>query len=130
LILNQYKEENMSNNHRQKVFSVLDSLTQTELDQYIKERNINLQRDKLFEMINKIHKPEKHQEKLTCNINDEFGKIANSYYHLGMAWVISFVLECFYDDKYKIKDLKEYLHMIIKDNQELKEMVYDCMKDW
>lgn len=120
----------MSNNHKQKVFSVLDSLTQTELDQYIKERNINLQRDKLFEMINKIHKPEKHQEKLTCNINDEFGKIANSYYHLGMAWVISFVLECFYDDKYKIKDLKEYLHMIIKDNQELKEMVYDCMKDW
>lgn len=120
----------MKNNHIQKVYSVLDSLTQVELNHYIKDRNINLKRDVMFDKLSKIHKPETHQTKISQEIGDAFSKALNSYYNMGMAWVISFVLESFYDDKYKIKDLKDYLHEMMKSNKELKEMVYDCMKDW
>ncbi|HHU55746.1 MAG TPA: hypothetical protein GXZ48_03530 [Acholeplasmataceae bacterium] len=120
----------MNNNRKQKVYSILDSLTQTELDNYIKERKINLKVDKLMETLNKIKKPESHYARIIQKINDDFSNILTSYYNLGMAWVIAFVLESFYDDKYKIKDLKLYLHEIMKNNSELKDMAYDCMKDF
>ena len=35
----------MNNNRKQKVYSILDSLTQTELDNYIKDKNIDLEKD-------------------------------------------------------------------------------------
>jgi len=120
----------MSNNHTQKVYSVLDSLTQTELDQYIKDKDINLTRDRMFETLNRIRKPTNHKDRILQDINDNLEKVIKSYYDLGMAWIISFVLESFYDDKYKINDLKLYLHKIMDNDQELKEMVYESMKDW
>jgi len=48
---------------------------------------------------------------------------------MGEAYIIAFVLECFYDKKYKIKDLQQYLKAIIDGDEELKEYVYDIMKD-
>jgi len=120
----------MNNNRKQKVYSILDSLTQTELDNYIKDKNIDLEKDKLINKLNELRKPKTHWEKAAQKINDDFGKVLNSYFNLGRAWIIAFVLQCFYDDKYKIADLKSYLYAIIKDNPELKEMVYDCMKDF
>ena len=120
----------MNNNRKQKVYSILDSLTQKELEQYIKDRNINLNHNELFQKINKIKKPNSHYERINNKINEDFSNVLNSYYQLGMAWVIALVLECFYDDKYKIKDLKTYLYELMKNNKELKEMVYDCMKDF
>ena len=120
----------MNNNHKQKVYSVLDSLTQTELDNYIKERDINIKRDSLIDKLNQVRKPETQYTKIAQNISDDYSKVAESYYNLGRAWVIALVLECFYDQKYKINDLKEYLHILMDASPELKEMVYDCMKDF
>ena len=120
----------MSNNYKQKVYSVLDGLTQADLDDYIKNRNINLNRDNMLKMLEKIRKPETHFQKIINDINDEVSKASMSYYNLGMAWVMSFILECLYDDKYKFADLKSYIHTMMDGNSELKEMVYDCMKDF
>ena len=63
-------------------------------------------------------------------IGKEFNESANKYYKMGQAWIIAFVLECFYDNKYKIKDLQWYLKEIIKQDDTLKEYVYEIMKDF
>jgi hypothetical protein len=120
----------MNNNRKQEIYLILDSLTQAELDNYINDRNIDLEQDNIYKNLNKIKKPETHFDKIMLNIGNDFNNAVNSYYDLGMAFVIAFVLECFYDDKYKINDLKTYLHAMIQDNPELKEMVYECMKDF
>ena len=118
------------NNRKQKVESVLKSLTQKELDDFITKNNINLDRDRMHRKLKEIRKPETHYQKIGESINNDIGENINSYYKLGQAWVIAFVLECFYDDKYKIQDIKTYMKAMIKDDVELKEMVYDIMKDW
>lgn len=117
------------NNRKQKVESILKSLTQKELDDFITKNNINLDRDRMYRKLKEIRKPETHYHKIGESINSDIGKNIHSYYKLGQAWVIAFVLECFYDDKYKIRDMQTYIKAIIKDDDELKEMVYDCMKD-
>lgn len=117
------------NNRKQKVESVLKSLTQKELDDFITKNNINLDRDRMYRKLKEIRKPETHYHKIGESINSDIGKNIHSYYKLGQAWVIAFVLECFYDDKYKIRDMQTYIKAMIKDDDELKEMVYDCMKD-
>lgn len=120
----------MSNNHKQKVYSVLDSLTQKELEQYMKDRNINLKRDSIVDKLSRFRKTDTHREKISQDISTKFSNNLQSYYSFAQANIITFILEYLYDDTYKIKDLKEYLHEIMKSNKELKEMVYDIMKDF
>ena len=122
----------MKNNHLQKIYSVLDSLTQTELDQYIQDRKINVKYNQLFSKLNKISRPDTHYLKWVHKINEtsNINNVLNSYLFLGEAWIIAFVLECFYDEKYKVKDIQSYMKALIKDNPELKDMVYDLMKDF
>jgi hypothetical protein len=120
----------MNNNHKQKVYSVLDRLTKNELDNYIKDRSISVEKNEIFELLSKVKKPETYVQGWCQKISDGFQNSLSSYYKLGQASIISFVLECFYDDKYKIKDLQDYLRCMFKDDIELKEMVYDFMKDF
>lgn len=118
------------NNRKQKVKSFLNSITSKELEDYIKENNIpnkNIQ-----EMIDRIkhHRPEKHLDIITSKINDGLGKDINSIYKSGQAWVIAFVFRMFYNDKYKVSDLQEYMKAMMESDEELKEYVYEIMKDF
>ena len=122
-----------NNNNKQKVYSVLDGLTQTELNNYIKDRNIKIEHDELiekFEKLKAIKKPSDHYSCHAQNINDDLFQTLNSYCNLGMAWVIAIVFECFNDNEYKIEDIKKNLRVLIENDKQLKEMVYDCMKDF
>lgn len=120
----------MNNNRKQKVYSVLDSLSQSELEKYMSERKyININVKKLLEKL-KINKEPTHFDTIVSKINKGFDNTLKSYYKLGEAWVIAFVLECFYNKKYKISDLQDYLKAMIDDDKELKEYVYDLMKDF
>ena len=78
----------------------------------------------------KSNKPETHFIKISNNINEKFYKVLNQYRQLGSAYIIAFVLECFYDDKYKIKDIQSYMKALMDDDKQLKEYVYDLMKDF
>lgn len=120
----------MNNNRKQKVYSLLDSLSQTELEKYISEREfINADIKRMMNKIRNNREPN-HGNILASKIGADIDKSLNSYYKLGQAWIIAFVLECFYDKKYKIADLKEYLKIMIDGDKELKEYVYDLMKDF
>ncbi|HHX69723.1 MAG TPA: hypothetical protein GX708_16965 [Gallicola sp.] len=119
----------MNNNRKQKVFSFLDSVTETELNNYIKERKINnISRDALNKIKNNSQKS--HWEQICFSLMQKTNENSNNFLKLGQAFIIAFVLECFYDKKYKIKDLKEYLKVMIDNDEELKNYVYDCMKDF
>lgn len=119
----------MNNNRKQKVNSLLDSLTRKELEVYLENKDYI--DPKIKEMLNKIkyHREENHFNTISKKISNDFTKMSSSFYKMGQAWIIAFVFECFYDQKYKIKDLKEYLKTIIDHDKELKEYVYDLMKD-
>lgn len=120
----------MNNNRKQKVYSLLDSLSQNELEKYMSEREfINAGVKKMIEKI-KINREPNHYNILISKIGVDIDKNFNSFYKLGQAWIIAFVLECFYDKKYKIADLKEYLKVMIDGDKQLKEYVYDLMKDF
>lgn len=120
----------MNNNRKQKITATLDSLTSKELEEYVSSKGyIN---SKVKEILNKIqaNREEKHTDILFKNINEDINSIFSRIYKLGQAWVIAFVLECFYNDKYKISDLQSYLKIMIKDDLKLKELVYEIMKDF
>jgi hypothetical protein len=118
------------NNRKQKVFSMLDSLTKKEIYDYIKERNIIAKGMK--EDLSRIAKTKQpsHFETLSNNITGNLNEILSNHYRLGEAYIVAFVLECFYDNKYKIKDLQWYLKEMIKADETLKEYVYEIMKDF
>lgn len=117
------------NNRKQKVFSTLDSLTQKELSEYVQDRNLNNNFKDLLEKVAQ-HRKRTFGEKCSAKIAEDFNKAISSYYKVGQAWIIAFCLECFYDNKYKIADLKYYLKQIIENDSELKEYVYELMKDF
>lgn len=117
------------NNRKQQVNSFLDSVTQKELDEYIKERKLNNRINEILNMI-KDKREVKHFDRLSNSINKDFGDIISNNVKLGQAWVIAFVLVCFYDDKYKISDLKLYMKKLMDGDDSLKQYVYDLMKDF
>ena len=117
------------NNRKQKIYSLLDSLSQKELEDYIKDRKMNNKIKEMLDTINK-YKESNHFVKLSNSITGNLNDIIIKYHKLGQAYTIAFVLECFYDQKYKLTDLRTYLKAQIDDDKELKEYVYDCMKDF
>jgi hypothetical protein len=118
------------NNRKQQVFAMLDSLTKKEIYDYIKERNIIVKGMKEdFHRIAKVKQPS-HFETILSNISGNMYETTNEYYRLGEAYIIAFILVCFYDDKYKIKDMKDYMKGLIDGDKKLKEYVYDIMKDF
>lgn len=117
------------NNRKQQINSLLNSLTEREIDEYVKDKKININKLKLLERI-KFNKPIDHRHKISNDIGSSFNKDIEKMYKLGTAYIIAFVLVCFYDDKYKILDLKQYLKAMIDGDKKLKEYVYDCMKDF
>lgn len=69
-------------------------------------------------------------QKIANNIGSEFNKTMEQLYNLGQASVISSILHCINDKNFQIKDIKEYLKLYLDKNKELKNMVYNCMKDF
>jgi len=123
----------MNNNRKQKIYSVLDSLTRTELENYISDNKLmNTKSKEMLELFNrvKVNREYNHSQIILSNLNKNLQETLDGYYKMGEAYIIAFVLECFYDKKYKIKDLKEYLKTMIDHDKKLKEYVYDIMKDF
>jgi len=122
----------MNNNRKQKVYSMLDSITRTELDTYISDNNLMKTKSKeLLELLDrvKVNREYNHSQIISNKLGKNLQETIDGYYKMGEAYIIAFVLECFYDKKYKIKDLQQYLKAIIDGDKELKEYVYDIMKD-
>ena len=123
----------MNNNRKQKVYSMLDSITKTELENYISDKKLMKTKSKeMLELFNrvKVNREQNNLQIISSNLSKNLQETINGYYKMGEAYIIAFVLECFYDKKYKIKDLKEYLKTMIDSDKKLKEYVYDIMKDF
>ena len=121
------------NNRKQKIYSVLDSITKTELENYISDKKLMKTKSKeLLELFNrvKVNREQNNLQIISSNLSKNLQETIDGYYKMGEAYIIAFVLECFYDKKYKIKDLKEYLKTMIDGDKKLKEYVYDIMKDF
>ena len=109
--------------------SFLDTLTSKEMQDYIDDKKLNLEWIKKFKII-KNTRHTSNLQRLAEEISNKNHDINNSFYRLGNAYIIAFILNCFYDDKYKISDIKYYLKVIIDGDEELKGFVYDIMKDF
>ena len=123
----------MNNNRKQKVYSMLDSITKTELENYISDKKLMKTKSKeMLELFNrvKVNREQNNLQIISSNLSKNLQETIDGYYKMGEAYIIAFVLECFYDKKYKIKDLKEYLKTMIDHDKKLKEYVYDIMKDF
>ena len=123
----------MNNNRKQKVYSMLDSITKTELENYISDNKLmKTQSKEMLKLFNrvKVNREQNNLQIISSNLSKNLQETINGYYKMGEAYIIAFVLECFYDKKYKIKDLKEYLKTMIDSDKKLKEYVYDIMKDF
>lgn len=125
--------DDILNNRKQQVESFLDTVTSKEIQDYINNNKLNLEFIKKLKVV-KETKPssylQKHVEKISRLANEAHNEVIDKFYKLGKAQIIAFILTCFYDDKYKINDIKYYLKAIIDDDNELKEYVYDIMKDF
>ncbi len=63
-------------------------------------------------------------------INDALRNAIIQYYLLGQASIISLLLHGINYKNYKSEDIKECLELCINGDKELKNMTYDCMKDY
>jgi septum formation topological specificity factor MinE len=108
---------------------MLDSLTQKELEDYIQNRKLNNKAKELLELMSQ-RKSQTHLVKTFQSVNGDFNDIICKYVEIGKAQIIAFILECFYEEKYKIKDIKSYMKAMISSNKQLKEYVYELMKDF
>jgi hypothetical protein len=119
---------NMLNNRKQQIFSTLDSLTSTELEKYIQERKLNNKMEDLLNTI-KSKKEPTHFQKLINEFSKNVSSIYEKYYFLGEAYILSYFLYnlCHFD--FDTKKYKKQIIKILEDNQELKEMTYELMKD-
>lgn len=116
-------------NRKQQVESFLDTVTEKEMEDYIKDRKVNLEWIRKFKKIQET-RHESHLQRLADEINKKSHDINNSFYKLGNAWIIAFILNFFYDDDYKITDIKQHLKVLMDDDKQLKDYVYDIMKDF
>jgi len=126
----------LDSNEKQKIYKILDSLTQTELENYISDRNIletEIQEFKnKYEMLNriKISRENNHLDTITVNLYSNIQDSINKYYKLGMAKVIAPILQNYHDEKFKITDLQKHIKDILETDKDLKEYVYEIMKDF
>lgn len=116
------------NNRKQQIESFFNKLTSKEIQDYIESNKLNIEVKGMLAKIGKA-KPESHSNRLVLDITEEYNNAISKFYKIGNAYIIAFILNCFYDDKYKINDIKYYLKEMIDRDLELKEYTYEIMKD-
>ena len=123
-----HQKGDQMNNRKQEIFSVLDSLTANELEKYIEERKLN---NKFQGLLNKIkeHREPTHFQKLANECSKNVSSAYDKYYYLGEANMLAYFLHVLCHHDFNTKECKELLMKTLKDNQELKEMTYEIMKD-
>lgn len=76
----------------------------------------------------------KISDEISSKMTENYKELNECYeqiYKLGQARLIAFILTCYLEKEYKSKDIKEYLTKGFMDtDEELKSMVFDCMKDF
>lgn len=123
----------MSNNRQQQVDSFLKGVTQQELESYINENKLNLAYIKNLNRIKQVA-PKTHFGGITDvvlrNFNKECRTVIDSVNKLGQAQIIAVLLNQFYDEDYKVSDVKSFFKALMDEDKELKEYVYEIMKDY
>lgn len=121
-------------NRQQQVNSFINSLTQKEVDKFISENRINKSLLISLEKIKNSGLPQTHSDRIVKEINtaftQDFDEYNNSIYRLGQAQIIALLLNQFYDEEYKISDVKSFFKALMDNEKELKGFVYDIMKDF
>lgn len=121
-------------NRQQQVNSFINSLTQKEVDKFISENRINKSLLISLEKIKNSGLPQTHSDRIVKEIHtafaQDFDEYNNSLYRLGQAQIIALLLNQFYDEEYKISDVKSFFKALMDNEKELKGFVYDIMKDF
>jgi len=72
---------------------------------------------------------EKIMDKIQTNLSKTISKEIEQIYMLGQASIISLLLYYINNLNIDSKEIKQSLNKYIDEKNELKNMVYDCMKD-
>jgi len=72
---------------------------------------------------------EKTMDKIRTNLSTTISKEIEQIYMLGQASIISLLLYYINNLNIDSKEIKQSLNKYIDEKNELKNMVYDCMKD-
>ncbi len=68
--------------------------------------------------------------KISKDLNKSIENSIEQYLLLGQATIISSLLYYINNEKFNVEDIKEFFKILMKNNQQLKNMTYDCMKDY
>ena len=124
----------MSSNRQQQVNSFLSGLTQKEVDIFIDENKINVEYIKKLNKIRNSSLSKTHSQKIFDTITQKFGKeheeFTESIYKIGQAQIVALLLNQFYDENYKVSDVKSFFKAWMDNDKDLKGYVYEIMKDY
>ena len=73
---------------------------------------------------------EKTMDKIRTNLSTTISKEIEQTYMLGQASIISLLLYYINNLNIDSKEIKQFLNKYIDEKNELKNIVYDCMKDY
>ena len=118
------------NNRKQKINSILDSLTSKEIEQYLSERKINKKKTELLQILQK----NKDQKGELTHLQKLFSEVINyqpyeKMFDLGQANVIAMIFHYGLHKDFTMKEFIKGMRNSFDDNQRLKNFVYDIMKD-
>ena len=117
------------NNRKQQINSFLNSLTTKELDTYLKENKINKNHVEELEILTK-YRQYKHTESHFQKLYNKTYNSINNLYFLGEANIIATILYYSLQESFDIKDFVKMFNKLLENNKELKEYVYEIMKDF
>ncbi len=124
----------MPSNRQQQVNSFLEGITQKELDNYISKNKLNVKYADTLRKIRDETSSKTHIDMVFKDINTKFNKEYVDYiwsvYKIGQAQLIALFLNNFYDENYKISNIKKLLKAWMDNDKELKNYVYEIMKDY
>jgi len=122
------------NDRQQQVNSFLNKLTQNEIDKYIYDNKINHDYLESLMKIKNRKASRTHSDRIAKKIFDSFANQFNRYsfsmYKFGQAQIMAFLLRQSYNKDYKADDIRQHLRILMDNDKELKEYVYEIMKDY
>lgn len=118
------------NNRKQKIYSLLDSMTANELDDYIKNRvGINKTTIDTLTHIQKYKEYKNETTHLQRLVNKSYEGIQNLFV-IGEANIIAMVLYYSLHDEFNVKNFCDVFRDMLKKDKVLREFTYDIMKDF
>ena len=106
----------------------------SEIKKVLNEKSVKKERIDVLKNIKRSVISRTHDNKILDDISKKYSdnhiEYIENIYKLGQAQIMALLLNQFYDENYKVSDIKSFFKAWMDNDKELKNYVYEIMKDY